>query len=74
MLSKKFNLYIINSRTLTILKNFSLAKFDLSLSLVVQINIIFVFNILYKRYTLFFFFKSWSLNSLPISKFLYDSI
>ena len=57
MLFGKFSLYIIGPRIFAILKNFNLVKFYLLLGLVVQINIIFVFSIFYKRYTLFFFLK-----------------
>ena len=53
ILSRKFSLYITSPRTLTILKDPSFAKFNLSLSLMVWINIILIFNILYRRYTLF---------------------
>ena len=39
-------------KTLNILKDPNLAKFNLLLNRVVQINIIFVLSVLYKRYTL----------------------
>ena len=45
-------------RTFIILKDPNLVKSNLSLGFVVQINIIFVFSVFYRRYTLFFFFKS----------------
>ena len=57
ILSGRSNLYITNSRTLYILKDFNLAKSNLSLSFMVWINIIFMFSILYRRYTLFFFLR-----------------
>ena len=57
MLFGRFSLYIISFRTFKILKDFNLVKFNLSLSLVVYINIVFVFGILRKRYTLFFFLR-----------------
>ena len=57
MLSRKSSLYITSSRTLKIFKNFNLAKFNLLLSRVVQINIIFVLGILCRRYILFFFLR-----------------
>ena len=54
MLSERVNLYIISPRTLKTLKDSNLAKFNLLLGRVVQINIIFIFDILYRRYTLSF--------------------
>ena len=57
MLSKKSNLYIINSKTFIILKDSSLIKFNLLLGRVILINIIFILGILYRRYTLFFSLK-----------------
>ena len=47
MLSEKFNLYMISSRTLKILKGFNLAKSNLLLGYITQINFIFVLSILY---------------------------
>ena len=57
MLSGRSSLYIINPRTLIILKNSNLVKFNLLLGLVVHINIIFVFSILYRKYTLSSFLR-----------------
>ena len=57
ILSGKFSLYITALRAFKTLKNFNLVISNLSLSLVIQINIIFVLGILYKRYTLFLFLK-----------------
>ena len=57
MLSKRFSLYMTGSRTLIILKGFSLAKFSLLFSRVVLINIVFVLGVLYRRYILFFFLR-----------------
>ena len=57
MLSKKFSLYMTGSKTLKILKDFSLVKSNLLLSHVILINIIFILGVFYKRYTLFFFLK-----------------
>ena len=57
MLSKRSNLYVTGSRNFKTLKNSNLAKSNLSLSLIIQINIIFVLGIFYKRYTLFFFLR-----------------
>ena len=61
MLSWKSSLYVTGSRTFTILKNSSFIKSNLLLSLVVQINIIFMFGVLYRRYTLSFFLRVSSL-------------
>ena len=52
MLSKRFSLYVTDPRTLIILKGSSLAKSNLLLSRVVLINVIFILDILYRRYTL----------------------
>ena len=57
MLSGKSSLYITGPKTLTILKDSSLVKFNLLLSLIIWINIIFIFSIFYKKYTLFLFLK-----------------
>ena len=57
MLSEKFSLYITSSRTFKILKGLSLVKSNLLLSLIIQINIIFIFSVLYRRYTLSLFLK-----------------
>ena len=57
MLSGKFSLYITDPRTFIILKGSNLAKFNLSLSYMVQINIVFILGILRRRYTLFFFLR-----------------
>ena len=57
MLSGRFSLYMTDPRTLITLKGPSLVKFNLLLGLVVWINIIFVFSILYKRYTLSLFLR-----------------
>ena len=53
MLSKRFSLYVTGSRILKILKNSSLVKFNLLLSYIVLINIIFILSVFYRRYTLF---------------------
>ena len=57
MLSGRSSLCMTGPRTLIILNNFSLAKFNLSLSFVIQINVTFVFGVLYKKYTLFLFLR-----------------
>ena len=57
MLSERSNLYITGPRTFEILKGPNLVKSNLLLNRVVQINIIFILGILYKRYTLFFFLR-----------------
>ena len=57
MLSGKFSLYMTGPRTLKILKDFSLTKFNLLLSYMVWINVIFILGVLYRRYTLFFFLR-----------------
>ena len=57
MLSGRSSLYVTNPKTFKILKGPSLAKFNLLLGRVIQINIIFMFNIFYKRYTLSLFIK-----------------
>ena len=57
MLSERSSLYITGSRIFKILKDPSLAKSNLLLNYMVEINIIFVLDILYKKYTLFFFLK-----------------
>ena len=57
ILSRRFSLYITDPRTLKILKDFNLIKFNLSLGLVVQINVIFIFSVFCRRYTLFFFLR-----------------
>ena len=57
MLSGRSSLYVTNFRTFIILKDPNLAKFNLLLSLVIYINIIFILGILYKKYTLFFFLR-----------------
>ena len=57
MLSERSSLYVISSRTFKILKNSNLIKSNLLLGRVIQINIIFVFSIFYRRYTLFFSLK-----------------
>ena len=51
MLSGRSSLYITGPRTLYILKNSNLVKFNLLLGFVVWINVIFVFSILCRRYT-----------------------
>ena len=55
MLSERSSLYVTNPKTFIILKDPSLVKSNLLLNLVVRINIIFIFGVLYRRYTLFFF-------------------
>ena len=55
MLSERSNLYITGPRIFTILKDPSFAKSNLLLGFVIQINIIFVFGVLRRRYTLNFF-------------------
>ena len=57
ILSGKFSLYMTGPRTFKILKGPNLAKFSLLLGLVIWINIIFVFSVLYRRYTLFLFLR-----------------
>ena len=57
MLSGRSSLYVTSPRTFKTLKDFNLVKSNLLLGFVVQINIIFVLNILYKRYTLSFSLK-----------------
>ena len=53
MLSRRSSLYVTNPRTFIILNSSSLAKFNLLLGLVIWINIIFMFSILYRKYILF---------------------
>ena len=55
MLSERSSLYVTNPKTFIILKDPSLVKSNLLLNLVVRINVIFIFGVLYRRYTLFFF-------------------
>ena len=55
MLSGRSSSYVTNSKIFIILKDSNLAKSNLLLGLVVWINVVFVFGILYKRYTFFFF-------------------
>ena len=57
MLSGKSNLYVTNPRILKILKGSNLAKSNLSLNYVIQINVIFIFSVYFKKYTLSFFLK-----------------
>ena len=57
ILFRRSNLYVTNPRTFAILKSSSFVKFSLLLSLVVWINIIFVFGVLCRRYTLFLFLR-----------------
>ena len=57
VLSRRSSLYITNPRTFKILKDPSLVKSNLLLSRVIQINIIFILGIFYKRYTLSLFLK-----------------
>ena len=57
MLSGRSSSYVTGSRIFKILKGSNLAKSNLSLSRVVRINIIFILDILYRRYTLFFFLR-----------------
>ena len=57
VLSGRSSLYMISFRIFAILKGFNFVKFNLLLSLVVQINIIFMFNIFYRRCILFFFLR-----------------
>ena len=57
MLSGRSSSYVTGPRIFAILKNFSLVKSNLLLGLVILINIIFVFNVLCRRYTLFFFLR-----------------
>ena len=52
ILSGRSSLYMTDPKTLIILKYLSLAKSNLLLNLVIQINIIFMLDILYKKYTL----------------------
>ena len=53
MLSKRSSLYMTGPRTLKILKSFNLIKSNLLLGRVVWINIIFMFDIFCRKYTLF---------------------
>ena len=53
MLSGRFSLYIISPKTLKILKGPNLVKFNLLLSYIVWMNIILIFDIFCRRYTLF---------------------
>ena len=57
MLSERFSLYVTNPRTFKILKNLSFIKFNLLLGLMAWINIISVFGVLCRRYTLFLFLR-----------------
>ena len=57
MLFGRSSLYMTGPRTFKILKDFNLVKFNLLLSLMVQMNVVFVFGVLYRRYTLFFFLR-----------------
>ena len=57
MLSKRFSLYVTGPKTFKILKNFNLAKFNLLLSFMVWINIIFVLGIFCRKYTLSLFLR-----------------
>ena len=68
MLSGKSSLYITGPRAFKTLKGPYLAKSNLLLGRVVQINIIFVLGIFYKRYPLFF-----SLSVGPLAFFLLAS-
>ena len=56
MLSGRSSLYVTNSRIFKILKDSSLAKFNLLLSHVVLINVIFVFRVFFLEDTLYFSF------------------
>ena len=69
ILFERFSLYITSSRTFEILKNSSLAKSNLLLNYVVQINVIFILGILYKRYTLSPFLKVSSLTLFLLANF-----
>ena len=57
MLSERFSLYIINPRNFTILKNSSLAKSNLSLNLIIWINIIFIFSVFFQKVYLSLFLR-----------------
>ena len=57
MLSERFTLYVTSPGIFIILKNLNFIKSNLSLGLVVRINVIFVFSVLYRRYTLFLFLR-----------------
>ena len=57
ILSEKSNLYVISPRTFKTLKDSNLAKSNLLLDRVVQINIIFISSVLYRRYTLSLFLR-----------------
>ena len=70
MLLGRSSLYVTNSRTFKILKGSNLAKSNLLLSRVIQINIIFVLNIFYRRYTLFLSLRVNSLTFLLSINFL----
>ena len=70
ILSGRSSLYITGPRTLKILKNSNLAKFNLLLGRVIQINIIFIFGVLYKKYTLSSFLRVSSLTLFLSANFL----
>ena len=57
MLSGRSSLYVTNPKTFKILKGSNLAKSNLLLGHVIEINIIFVFGVLCRIYTLFFFLR-----------------
>ena len=57
MLSGRSRLYMTGPKTFIVLKNLSFAKSNLLLSFIIQINVIFMFDIFYKKCTLFFFLK-----------------
>ena len=57
ILSGRSSLYIISPKTFKILKDLNLAKSNLLLGHVIQINIIFVLGVFRRKYTLFFFLR-----------------
>ena len=69
ILSGKFSLYITGPKTLKILKGSNLAKFNLLLSRVIQINIYFMFGILCRKYTLSFFLRVGPLTLFLLANF-----
>ena len=70
MLSRRSNLYITNPKTLRILKDSNLVKSNLLLGLIIQINIIFVLGILYRKYTLSPFFRVSSQTLILLANFI----
>ena len=69
MLSGRSNLYVTNSRIFETLKGPNLAKSNLLFGHVIWINIVFMFGVLCRRYTLFFFLRVSSLTLLLLVNF-----